>query len=111
MKTRIYDKIKLEGNRVDLPYGKYTFTQINALLPNGIKSLNVPRNTKVTLYRQDGFAGIRHIITNTAKKDLKVSGFELAFPYAVASLVIECSYEALCTVKVTTKVSGVEYKC
>ena len=71
MKTRFYDKIKLEGNRVDLPYGRYRASQINTLLPNGIKSINVPRNTKVTLFRQDGFAGLRHTITNTAKKDLK----------------------------------------
>lgn len=91
MKARFYDKIKLEGTRIDLPYGKYTSAQINALLPNGIKSLIVPRNSKVTLYRQDGFAGIRHVITNVAKKDLKVSGFELPFPYPVASVQIECA--------------------
>lgn len=91
MKSRFYDKIKLEGNRIELPYGKYTTAQLNALLPNGIQSISVERNTTITLYKQDNFLGFKYVINNVAKKPLKVTGFVKEFPSRVASITIECA--------------------
>ena len=93
MKSRFYNKIKLEGNKVELPYGKYTTVQLNALLTGGIKSMSVAPHTKVTLYRQDNFMGFSYVVSNTNKKCLKVPGWVKEFPIPVASLTIECAFQ------------------
>ncbi|QKF94609.1 alpha/beta hydrolase family protein [Fadolivirus algeromassiliense] len=90
MKTKFYDEQKLEGNFIELPYGTYRAFQIN-VLPNGIKSLDIPAHAMVTLYSQDNFVGPRYIISNTGKKNLKVAGFEEVYPYTVQSVKIECA--------------------
>ena len=90
MKTRFFDEQKLEGNFIDLPYGSYTFAQLSALISQ-IKSINIPPRAKVTLYAQDNFRSNRHVIANTGNKNLKVTGFEREFPFAVRSLMIECA--------------------
>lgn len=99
MKTKFYDEQKLEGNFIELPYGTYRAFQIN-VLPNGIKSIDVPAHAMVTLYSQDNFVGPKYIISNTGKKNLKVPGFVEIFPYTVQSVKIECA----CNVDVNTAV-------
>ena len=90
MKTRFFDEQKLEGNFIDLPYGSYTFAQLSVLISQ-IKSINIPPRAKVTLYAQDNLRSNRHVIANTGNKNLKVTGFEREFPFAVRSLLIECA--------------------
>lgn len=90
MKTKFYDEPKLEGNFIELPYGTYRAFQIN-VLPNGIKSIDIPAHAMVTLYSQDNFVGPKYVITNTGKKNLKVAGFVEIFPYVVQSVKIECA--------------------
>ena len=90
MKTKFYDQQKLEGNFIELPYGTYRAFQIN-VLPNGVKSFDMPAHALVTIYSQDNFTGVRYIISNVGNKNLKVAGFEAEFPYAVQSVKIECA--------------------
>jgi pimeloyl-ACP methyl ester carboxylesterase len=90
MKTKFYDELKLEGNFIELPYGTYRAFQIN-VLPNGIKSVDIPAHALVTLYSQDNFTGPRYIISNTGRKNLKVPGFVDIFPFVVQSVKIECA--------------------
>ena len=64
MKSRFYDKLKLEGKYIDLDYGYYTQSQLNNLLPNGILSVDVAKHTEVTLYLEDNVIRTKYVIEN-----------------------------------------------
>ncbi|HJZ23057.1 MAG TPA: alpha/beta hydrolase, partial [Candidatus Babeliales bacterium] len=99
MKSRFFDRHKLEGNFVDLDYGFYSDAQLINLLPGGIKSVNVAKHTIITICSLTNFLGKRQVISNPTHKRLKVTCFDKDFD-CIKSMKIECA----CKIDINEKV-------
>jgi len=88
MKTTFYDQVALKGNSHRFSNGSYTFNQFSHFI-NHILSVSIGAHTMITLYNANNFNGIKYVISNPSRKQLKIGGFEKNFPYEILSFKIE----------------------